>query len=246
MQSNLVDRFEAFVLSERERYYADDNNLFASSLGHVGRYLRFIEIAKSRYIMTGEKVTQRFQAVMAVSRHHPNGTRELTGKEANDLRGDVNIHINLHYEIESFCLFAKILLDTIARCIWDYFGHTRGITITSHTTLQKHLDKYAKDKDLQIPDNMNSIIEELTTSVIEYRDKHISHQHNPRTIHTTHILIGKGTRIGGTALYRKQTDKYFESPNIEHIYNVIEQYIEQIQILVQTNHAKSRYRLRSV
>src|SRR5262245_52367091 len=123
--SPLVDRFVAFVVAERERYEGDDNNRVAFSLGQVGRYLRFVEIAKFRYQAVNEEVVGRFRREIDKAAANP-GTRELTAEEVAEFETGSRLHLLLHFEIESFILFAKTLLDKIAHCIEDLYGPARG------------------------------------------------------------------------------------------------------------------------
>lgn len=243
MQSEIVDRFVAFVLSERELYDAHDNNRVGFSLAQVGRYLRFVELAKSRYLLVSKEVSDRFKKKMEDARQQP-GTRELTREEIAELETDRHLHDQLHFEIESFFLFAKILLDKIAHFVGDYFGQAHGISFRSHDKLCKGIEQYSKEKNLQIPSGMSDAMIELRTLVADYRDKQIAHLQNPRATHGTHIDSSGATQIGTSALYPTEKDKHSSSPTIEHVCSVIEVYVSHLENIVKMNRPKSRYKLK--
>jgi hypothetical protein len=46
---------------------------------------------------------------------------------------------DLHLEIESYYVFAKIILDDVARAIEYYFGPHRGLALDSHDGLAKRM-----------------------------------------------------------------------------------------------------------
>ena len=57
---DFVKRFEDFAVAERALYSGDDNNLVGTSLGQVGRYLRFLAIAERRYVQVTHEVAEDF------------------------------------------------------------------------------------------------------------------------------------------------------------------------------------------
>ncbi len=121
----------AFVIAERQRYEGDANNRVAYSLSQVGRYLRFVEIARARHKAVSDQVVVRFRRMISETAANP-GTRELTAEEVADLEKDSQLQVSLHFEMESVLIFAKILLDKIAQFIEDFFGIIRGSSLRSH------------------------------------------------------------------------------------------------------------------
>jgi len=242
MQSEIVDRFVTFVVSERNRYDAHDNNRVGFSLGQIGRYLRFVEIAKSRYLSVSREVAERFKKKMEDACMNP-GTRELNPEEIADLEKDGQLHQLLHFEIESFFLFAKILLDKVAHFIEDYFGKAHGVSLRSHDKLCKAIEQYSKSKNLVVPPGMNDSMVELRSLIADYRDKHIAHFHNPRALHATQISANGGTQIGISTLYPNDRDKFSSSPAVEHVCSIVELYMKQLETLIETNRNKSRYKV---
>lgn len=240
MQSEIIDRFAAFIRSEFERYDADDNNRVGVSLRQIERYLRFVEIARSRYLSISTKVAERFRKRMEDPARNP-GTRVLTPEEIAEQQKDGQLNLHLHFEIESFFLFAMILLDKVAHFIGDYFGQVQRISFRSHDKLRKGIDQYSKAKHLQIPSGMTDSMIELRSLIKDYRDDYIAHLQNPRAVHGTRFAANDATQIDIETINWKEQDKQVSSPPIEHVCSVIERYMSQLESLIEMNRDKSRY-----
>ncbi len=151
----------------------------------------------------------------------------------------------LHLETESFFLFAKIALDKIARCIEDYFGSARGLSLRSHDKWCKHASSFTNVKTLDLPDGLSDTIIKLREWISDYRDKQISHFQNPRAIFPTYISAEGSTQIGITFLNPKKSDQQEKSPEVDEVYNKLETYVRQLIELITSNRSRSRYVLRT-
>lgn len=247
---SIVDRFSAFVIAERERYEGDDNNRVAFSLSQVGRYLRFVGIAMDRYRCTNNEVVVRFRRKMNAIREACAGanktiSRELTPHEVAEGENDALLHNQLHYEIESFFLFAKILLDRISHFVGDFFGAVREVSLKSHDKWCKGINHFSRSKNLTLPEGIVETMDRLSKAVADYRDKQITHLKNPRASHGT-IITGEGaTRISMSPLYPRDNDRQADSPGVDEVVAIIEIYLLNIVELVESNREKTRYKLRS-
>lgn len=242
MQSEMVDRFISFIVAERELYNSHNNNRVAISLGQIGRYLQFVEITRSRYILASKEVAEQFRKRVEEARQK-SGKRKLTPAEIADREKEGQLQQLLDFEIESFFLFSKILLDKTAHFIGDYFGQAHGISFRSHDKLCKGIAVYSKEKQLQLPEEMKDIMVELRSLVVDYRDKQITHLQNSRALYITYIDANGGAQIGTSALYPHQNDKHSASPPIEHVFSTIDAYMIQLEMLIKMNRVKSRYKL---
>jgi hypothetical protein len=72
-------------------------------------------------------------------------------------------------------LFAKILLDKIARAIEFYFGTVPD----SHDDFVKHLDRYVRAKDLSLPRGFKQDLQGLKREISDFRDYQIAHEKSP-------------------------------------------------------------------
>lgn len=98
----------------------------------------------------------------------------------------------LHLEIETFYMFAKILLDKIAIGFGHYFGDARGFSLISHDKLRKKIKRYAEIKKLTPPPpDLISLTDTLQKEVVGYRDKEINHERETRSVFGTAFSLGK-------------------------------------------------------
>ena len=158
--NDLVARFEEFAVSERNLYSGEDNNRVGLALAQVGRYLRFVAITEDRYLQVSREVAKKFWESIEATKGQ-SGTRTLTKKEIAELEEDGRRSLLLHYEIESFFLFSKILLDKCAQFVEDYFGGERGLSRQPHREWCKVLNEYVKAKKLNVPDEMPGLMKAL-------------------------------------------------------------------------------------
>jgi hypothetical protein len=245
MTTRIVNGFMAFAVAEPGRYEDHDSNRVNTSLHQVLRYLQFVEIVRARRQAVSDEVVIRFrQAISKAAGEPPGSTRVLTAEEVAELGEDARLQQLLHLEIESFFLFAKILLDKIAHFIEDFFGVVRGTPLRSHDRWCKSVDEYARAKKLDMPAGIFETMHRLGSVVADYRDKQIAHLKNPRALHLTCISGDGATQIGTNVVCPKETDKFVTSPTADEVANLIEEYIGQLLQLVETNRGKGRYRLR--
>jgi hypothetical protein len=99
----------------------------------------------------------------------------------------------VHLRIETFYVFAKIMLDKLARAIEIHFGPARGIPLNKHSRLVMKLRDYAAAKGLAVPSNhLVEVAEKVENEIAAFRDRHITHEWNPRRRWATGINEGTG------------------------------------------------------
>lgn len=234
----LTKKFEEFVAAEREQYDNDHNNRVAFSLGQVGRYVRMTEIARLRAEAVSMSVINQSQAKMESLGA---GSRQLTAEEISDFDMDWRYQLLSHMELEIYFIFTKMLLDKASQCIEDFFGQARSITLKSHRKACKHLTQYADLKNLTIPEGYMALAQKLLDTVVEYRDKQITHLKNPRALRASLIHPDLGVQIATSALYPKTTDKNTASPSLSETYKLVEDFVSIFADLIGANRVQSRY-----
>ena len=118
------------------------------------------------------------------------------------------------------------------------------MSLTSHHKWCKATENFVKAKGITLPDNMAALMDTLHQEASEYRDKGITHQRNPRTLHGTSISRNGKTLISTSTLYPRDTDKSFHSPSVADITVHVQEYIQCICKLVEENRDKTRYSLK--
>jgi hypothetical protein len=141
-----IDDYTKFVGTHRCRLLFEQHNMFAFAFGKVTRYWQFLEIIYERYQLASRAFMENTKALYEPMK--PGASSLLTEEQQRLHEAGASLQAALHLEIESFYLFAKIMLDVIAHAIEYYFGSARNLSLDSHDDLAKNLHKYAAAKSL--------------------------------------------------------------------------------------------------
>lgn len=241
-----IDILSEFVSVEREQYDTVDGNLFAFSLGQAARYYEFISIIAERYRAVSEEWTSSLQLLQS---KFSDGARVMSDEEMALWEENRRLSTLVHLEIESFYVFAKVLLDKIALFVENYFGQARGCLLASHDKLTKNHERFRSAKELVYPAGFAESLTFLKEHICDYRDKQISHLRNPRTIKATlfNLRDGDQTRIATTYIYPSERDLergQVESVNLSELIRAIDEYIQQVIEVISLNRSRTRFSIR--
>jgi hypothetical protein len=136
------------------------------------------------------------------------GTHPMTGQLMTLHEEGLRLNIMLHLEIESYYLFAKIMLDKIVHALEFYFGQGRNISLDSHDNLVKYFEAYAEQKGLVLPLEFMVMAKTLKTDISDYRDYDIAHEKSPRRMSGTMFDSEGNMKMTAMSLY--PTEKLYE------------------------------------
>ena len=238
-----MEKLSIFIDTERERFVrGKHSNLFAFSFSQIVRYHEFLKIISTRY----EKASMEFIANTKTLQKTILPGKSFTSEDELKLSAEgEKLNTILHLEIESFYLFAKILLDKVARATEFYFGQARGLSLDSHDDMSKNFEPYIKTKGLTIlSDELKRLISQLKKDISDYRDKQIAHEKSPRTIKGTAFKLDTGeSQIINIKLYPTEKDQQFESKEINQMIWLLEQYICEMVDYISLNRDKTNLEL---
>lgn len=228
-----------FINTGRNDFSTRHNNLFAFSFSQISRYYEFLKIIQARYHKIATEFIENSKAQQATFQ---SGTNSVTEEQMQLLNRGREITAVLHLEIESHYLFAKILLDKIARAFEFYFGQSRGLPLDSHDDLVKNIQGYISAKQLTtLRDDVKELMQNLKQCVSDYRDKEIAHEKSPRTMKAT--MFGHGARntvwVASTKIYPTEKDKQVESKEIDEVMGLIDKYTSEVVKYIQENKDKT-------
>jgi len=232
-----------FVSAERDRYEVHDGNRFAVALAQAARYYDFLLIIIARYEVINDKFVVKQKALMAEI-SGADGTMSAEQMALLDELGQLTTRV--HLEIESFYVFAKILLDKIARFIETYFGQAHGCSLASHDKLTKSNERFRAAKGLVYPPGFTDSLVFLKEQIADYRDKQVEHLRNPRIVKATSFDDTGQTRLVTTHTYPTEHDEQVESEKLPELLKAINTYIQQVAELVTMNRDRTRFRIRKV
>jgi hypothetical protein len=152
--------------------------------------------------------------------------------------------LKVYLRIETFYVFAKILLDKLARLIPHYFGPARGVRIGGHSSLVDGvLPKFAAGKNLTpVPPPLVALISDLGSRVSAYRDRSITHAYSPRTYRGTAYSLDTGeAKIYTYRLYPRDASemvgRHSETPRT--LLPLIESYVHELVDYFERNRDKA-------
>jgi hypothetical protein len=232
-----VDSLETAITSFVEKLEKMDTwfrNRVAVSTGLWSRYSAFLEEILHRYEAAGAEYIKASDNLWGNSKQIGfTAIQELTQ------RGYL-----VHLEIESFYLFAKILLDRVADMVAEYFGIRWVSAGSSHAELARRFDELCAAADLDGA-SIRPMLEDLQERVIRPRNKMIEHLTDPRRLRTVSIDMraGKvGLSTAGMILPEPgdmEGIKHSSSADLHDLYAALEAYLLAAIAFLDTNVTKS-------
>jgi hypothetical protein len=234
-----------FIWDERERYDSRELNVLLTYAQQVAELVGYLEVtaedyeAASRAFLDASerqhKLTEEINERLGTSDH------EVTAEERELLDAQGLASLRVFLRIETFYVFAKILLDRLAAFIPYYFGPAHDVRLSRHSKVEEALPRFAEQKGLTLAPSLTERVAELTRRVSDYRDKRITHDHSPRTSRGTAYDLGTGEAMIYT--YRmypaRPEDASFRSETPRTLLPLIEGYVGEIVALVETNSDKA-------
>jgi hypothetical protein len=120
-------------------------------------------------------------------------------------------------DIESFYLFAKILLDRLAGLVEFYFGPARRLSLASHDALTNNIEKYLSAKNLPALDpQLQAQTKEMRRRISDFRDYCISHDkapgvHRGMSFTLAHAQLHVPSDKTGAAQNTEPVDRLYEA-----------------------------------
>jgi hypothetical protein len=231
-----------FVHFERERFDEPDAEILAAHAQQLAELVGYLEITANEYEAANaeyQESLERWFPVLEVVKERTGGrvsTDELTAEEL-ELHDEVGVKaLTLYLRIEAFYLFAKILLDGLARFLPHYFGPAVGVPLGRHSQLTKALPVFAEKKELALPASLIERVDDLQRRISDYRDQTITHGHSPRTYRgpAIHLNTGEAT-IWTHRLYPTRADAPRQSETPRTLLPLIEDYVDDLVAFFESN-----------
>jgi len=215
--------------------------MFAFAFSEIARYYRFLRVIAQRHRVAA----RRFMAnTNAFRRTIKLGTHAFSRKQMRLHEQGIDLTLHVQLETEGFYLFAKILLDKIARALEFYFGPVPACALDSHDDLVRRIDRFAHAKALTIPAEFKEMASKLKKDVSDFRDYSIAHEKSPRTMRAT-VWDGKGNvRMMLTRIYPTAKDTQSETRAIQDLRGDLDSYLVQTMNLIRMNRLKTKLRIR--
>ena len=236
--STTIETINRFVESERKKFKTPYGDWFSASFGKFIRNYQFLIIIAKRHKDESSEYVQVGQPFMSPAGKP--GVHRFTDEEQSRWAEWMSLHYFVHLEIESFYLFAKILLDQVAHALEFYFGQVRNTSLDSHDQLVKHLENFSKGNKLDLPSELMALAGDLKETISDHRDYEIAHEKSPKTVHGTAIY---GNQIGITSFRvypQSERDQTVQTKPPEELLNKIDQYLNLVMEFFKNNSDRSQ------
>lgn len=234
---DLTQTLKCFIWEHRQKFETKHNNMFSFSLSDIQRYYGYLIMIQNKYPNLYTKNKANAENTLKSLKHMKTDGGVMTKKQINLLNESASISNEVLFLTESFFLFSKILLDKIARFVEFYFGQSRGLSLDSHDDLVKRFSKYSSLKGLKVSKSYIRISKSLKEEVSDFRDQHIAHHKNPRTVRITMLGKPKSASLLMSQIYPKDTEKQIQSVETEELLDLINEYLlEVINLIVKNEH----------
>ena len=227
-----------FIASERNRFEVKHNNMFAFSFREVERYYDFIEIIYVRHASAVKEYLKAFNALQRTIDKSP-GSHSTTAEQLVLLETLLRLGNIVQLEIESYYLFAKMLLDKIARAVEFYFGKAHKLALDSHDDFVKCIEAYSAAKNIALDERLVTLAKKLKNDISDFRDHQIAHLKSPRTVRGT---TGDG-RMSFSQIYPTEKDEQKETQLLDSLSSEIGEYTELVIAFIKDNKEKTALRL---
>jgi len=242
-----------FARTEEQHYQGAELNSFTLALSQVQRYEFFLRTILHRYDRTATLFTGAITRRQNLAKQREAG-HDVTLLEAELLRQIENLSPYIQLESESFYLFAKILLDRMAKFIEEYFRPApsekdlqRGYTAQgSHNRFNKQFGNYATRRGLTLPATFLPLARQLQEEISDFRDKHITHNIDTRTLHATAFSIDgsdfpRMMKARNSSAQWDHNAKQVESVSIHALMRLLDKYFDAFFALIVVNREVSAF-----
>jgi len=241
METDALKELVMFIQSERMKFTNKHNNMFAQSLSRctkIYRYLMIIliryEAASLEFITNSKDLQSTFQS----------GKHPLTEEQMQLHEEGWKLAVALELEIDSFYLFAKMLLDRVAHTIEFYFGQATRCSLDSHDGLQKCFLKYVEIKSLSTPlPRLLELFNVLKKEISDYRDYEIAHAKKLRVLEAISYDETGRTRKNPGIMFPINSDQFVASQSPRDLITLVDEYLILMISFIRENAVRTRLEL---
>jgi hypothetical protein len=217
---------------------SDSGRAFISGLSSWLRYYKYLSQIRLQYDSLSPVYNQTVWDMLHLAGNKGSGPQPLTPEQTQKLRELESTYNELseklQYHIESFYLFAKILLDRIADSTLFLWGHVCRSAGSRHTYFYNRFKDLCSRYHLAvIPEDLRQTIGNLKKRVVDYRTEFIEHPSDPNMLSG---LSSSVSRISGVdvRLHHMGLDKS-QTENLGCLLTALEQYMSDIVMFIGGN-----------
>jgi hypothetical protein len=203
---------------------------------HVGLTLSHLKIATDDAV---EAEAEYVRAQGAFSAGTAPGMTTIEGEQLQTWLLSRRAYFLLHYRIDTFYVFARVLLDDIAALVNEALPRSKGRQIgKKHKGVVRSLEAITTDEDVSGWEPVATRARDLTERVKDFRDDYVVHRSSakPRTLRSM-VLSPEGTArmsVGGV-IYPTESDevRQLASEDPRELMAALEGYVDAVLDLLE-------------
>ncbi len=166
-----------FVSYQMERLGNRQGNVISFVLMNVGEYRSMLLRVLGRYSPLNDRY---LKTVDELTQSLGSGSGEFSPAQQELFNRQLELSSALRQEIETFYVFARILLDKITQATRACFGPGKGMT-ASHRQFMNVFPGYLGARNLSTPANeFMHLMRDFENRIMDFRDDVIVHEKSPR------------------------------------------------------------------
>lgn len=208
---DLLEHIEPTIDTQRR-------NLIATAMEQVTEHLSYLEITLARYKSGRERFFNEHLDEQGNMKLHRDGLDLMAELERRH-----EVAIVLHLDIETFYLFARILLDRIVLLNHALLGWL-GSASLSHSRFKETLRAKVVDKNPSLSDLIETL--ERLEPFVHLRDHKVVHERSPYAIKATGFRARQDAYIVYNRLYPPPGHEQVNAPSPPVLVAMITEYLE--------------------
>ncbi len=211
-------------------------NLIRHGVNYCLQYLQYLSLALIDFGEANSQYLAISDRLRADQSARGSGTYQLTPEEQQLYAASVEAMILVHYRIETFYLFAKILLDRIADTLLVAYGLERPEFGSSHFALRKLLTN-GRAADWNYAAALRGQVEELQ-ALVDFKTRIFEHRREFRQVRAISIGEDRQVRVAASGiLYPEPTDQIeaLSTENLQELSGRLERYVDTVASFIEGN-----------
>ncbi len=171
----LGDELFSFQKAEWDRlssHSSRDAAALHGSFGHILRGYRYLELIHERHVPTAKHYKELLSQFIARMDPAFEGGAITYDDEMATMDADMADLLDVaHVDLETFYLFAKIVLERTAQYVELYFGSEPKLSIRTHDKLRANFSEFAQRRGLVIPDGFDDAFAHVHDMVFTHQSE---------------------------------------------------------------------------
>ncbi len=199
----------------------------------LGLTLDFLDFAVEDYEATNAKYRAEQEQFMEDVRFNESGDEPKRTHSAENVAERRRGYFLLHYRIDTFYVFARILLDDVAVLLKYALAPSPVDLGNTHKGIAKHVPTIASAKGLTGYEDLITRGDELATVIKDFRDDYVVHRsgNRPRATRSLTWSIGEeGTRINYGLSYPREGEELplVQSTDLLELREKLDRYVDAV------------------